>query len=386
MKILIVTETLYTGGAELFLLRLAINLRRENQEVHVLSLNRNFEDKEMAAGFQGVPITRLHLPFYSLAAFADKILRKLRIDYSFRYALQGKQLKKIIGNYDIIHSHYIQVDHLVAGIRMKNKPAHIITVHGDYSAQWQYYLEGKLRFWLRLDKKLEKITAHADQWVITAEEQRNFLITVAKVKADLIEKVYNGYEQPQNQAAVQSRPFTFGMISRGVPQKGWDLLISAFLQLPADTRLILVGGGEYLETLQHTYRSESRIVFTGHQAKVDRWLSDMDVFVLPTLFPFESLPNVIVEALGNGVPVIATHTGEIPEMITDSATGKQAGYTIPFDGARLDENELLEKMRYLYEHPEVCDEMKQTAKAAFSKFDMQVCVNKYNALYHKLVT
>ena len=54
---------------------------------------------------------------------------------------------------------------------------------------------------------------------------------------------------------IKENDFTFGMVARGIKEKGWKECILAFLKLVEkknnlETNLILVGGGNYLEELK----------------------------------------------------------------------------------------------------------------------------------------
>ncbi len=385
---MIVTETLYEGGAELFVLRLARGLLAAGDEVLVVSLNEQYENKEMVAQFTDVPIKRFSLPFFSLIAFTDKVLRYLGIDFSIKYSLQAKQLKRLAGEYDIVHTHYIQVDYLVTSFRRQFSFKHIVTVHGDYSSQYALSQKGQLQLWLNLDGKLKKLCSNVDHWVVVAEEQRSFLKEKMSIPDSCIEKIYNGFPSPaiSMPEIKTAESFTIGMVARGTEQKGWQILIDTFLKLPGDCRLLLVGGGDYLEGLKKKYGIEKRIIFAGFQADPISWMEQMDVFVLPTLYPFESLPTVIIEALFCELPVVATNVGEIERMITDETTGERAGYVIDFDGQHLNEKQLYEKLNYMYSNPAKREEFKIVAKAAFSKFDMKKCVGSYRNLYQQLLS
>jgi glycosyltransferase involved in cell wall biosynthesis len=112
----------------------------------------------------------------------------------------------------------------------------------------------------------------------------------------------------------------------------------------------------------------------------------MDVFVLPTYYSGESLPTAVMEALYCGLPVIATNVGDVERMITNESIGKKAGFVIDFDGMNLNKDQLYEKMKYLYDNPEVIQEMRKNAKNAFLKFDMEQCVSAYRNEYQKLLT
>lgn len=46
-----------------------------------------------------------------------------------------------------------------------------------------------------------------------------------------------------------------------------------------------------------------------------------DIFVFPTYYPNEALPNVLIEAMQFGLPIISTYEGGIPDLIEDGETG-----------------------------------------------------------------
>lgn len=59
------------------------------------------------------------------------------------------------------------------------------------------------------------------------------------------------------------------------------------------------------------------VVFHGLQSNVHLFLSDMDVFTLPSLY--EGIPMSIAEAMGTGLPIIATNIGGIPDMLDEDS-------------------------------------------------------------------
>jgi glycosyltransferase involved in cell wall biosynthesis len=69
---------------------------------------------------------------------------------------------------------------------------------------------------------------------------------------------------------------------------------------------------------------KGRVLFTGPEPphQIARWLAASDVFCLPS--HSEGCPNVIIEALSCGRPVVATDVGGIPELI-----GPRCGILVP---------------------------------------------------------
>ena len=86
-------------------------------------------------------------------------------------------------------------------------------------------------------------------------------------------------------------------------------------------RFTLCGDGQ-LEQARGIIRRnglEHRVSLPGWVADPDSYLSEADIFVLPSYF--EGLPMSILEAESWGLPVIATRVGGIPEIVRDGESG-----------------------------------------------------------------
>ncbi len=105
---------------------------------------------------------------------------------------------------------------------------------------------------------------------------------------------------------------------RLVPAKGFDLLLEA-LALCGDDRLhvTILGQGpqsRYLQDLATELRIANSVTFAGFQANPYAWFVRADLFVLCSRL--EPFPNVVLEALACGTPVIATPApGGIGEIL-----------------------------------------------------------------------
>lgn len=100
-------------------------------------------------------------------------------------------------------------------------------------------------------------------------------------------------------------------------QKNFPLLIRAFAALEdSHTRLIIVGDGrerEHLKSLVCELGINARVHFAGYQDNPYAWLARASVFSACSLW--EGLPNVVLEALICGVPVIASDCSSGPREI-----------------------------------------------------------------------
>src|SRR6185295_12404004 len=91
--------------------------------------------------------------------------------------------------------------------------------------------------------------------------------------------------------------------------KGFDLLLRSFAQVapeePSATLTIFGEGSERgrLESDVQSLGLMDRVRLPGQTAKPGAWLEEGDVFVLSSRF--EGFPNVLVEAMGAGLPSIA---------------------------------------------------------------------------------
>jgi glycosyltransferase involved in cell wall biosynthesis len=116
-----------------------------------------------------------------------------------------------------------------------------------------------------------------------------------------------------------------GVLARLSEQKGLTYLISALpavLAAHPETHLLLVGDGPLREDLVAQARSlgvEQRVHFVGYRANTVDFLRAMDLFVLPSLY--EGMPLSILEAMGAGLPVVATAVDGTPEAVADGETG-----------------------------------------------------------------
>ena len=109
-------------------------------------------------------------------------------------------------------------------------------------------------------------------------------------------------------------------------QKGFDVLVTSFAALAdkhPDWRLVIYGEGPdrpALERLRAESGLNDRISFPGLTKDSGGALSRADLFVLPSRF--EGYPNALLEALGSGLPVIATSCpGGTAEILADGAHG-----------------------------------------------------------------
>jgi len=108
------------------------------------------------------------------------------------------------------------------------------------------------------------------------------------------------------------------------PVKGVEYLLRAMpiiLREEPDVCLVIVGSyppnfvGKIPENIK------SKVILTGfvNHEEIPAYMKGSDVFILPSLS--EGFPNVLLEAMASGLPIVATDVGGIPEIISDGENG-----------------------------------------------------------------
>lgn len=152
-----------------------------------------------------------------------------------------------------------------------------------------------------------------------------------------IEVVYNGVDlksfQPDPDSRLQLReqmgvgPNTAVLIFMAVflEWKRPELPLQVCAELArrgVDVQLWMAGKGPLgaeLEAKAKALGIEKNVRWLGHQADPHRWLASADIFVHTATG--EAFGNVLIEALGCGLPVVATRSGATPELIQEGKSG-----------------------------------------------------------------
>jgi glycosyltransferase involved in cell wall biosynthesis len=106
-----------------------------------------------------------------------------------------------------------------------------------------------------------------------------------------------------------------------VPEKGPDVLVRALAQAPG-VHAAVIGGGPMLASLEAEAARlgvRNRIAFLGRQPAtvVAQWLTAANLLCLSSRR--EGCPNVVLEALASGRPVVGTAVGGVPELVTPTS-------------------------------------------------------------------
>jgi glycosyltransferase involved in cell wall biosynthesis len=169
--------------------------------------------------------------------------------------------------------------------------------------------------------------------IITVSEDLRRRVIEMGLAGDKVTTILNGCDSttfhPRDRAEARQRAgleadaeivLFVGWLS---PTKGLAELMDAFIGLRDSRpklRLALIGEGSYEEDIQQKAQAAGimdRLLLPGRMSseEVARWMAACDVFCLPSYS--EGCPNVVVEALASGRPVVATDVGGIPELVDE---------------------------------------------------------------------
>jgi len=181
---------------------------------------------------------------------------------------------------------------------------------------------------------------------VSAGMRNDILKAYPEINPDKVSVVHNGIDLEAFQAAddfdllrkhgidPDARSVVF--VGRITQQKGLPYLIQAAKQLPADVQLVLCAGAPDTPQMYERVKdlvTELKSIRNGviwidqHLPKSDliAVLSSATVFACPSIY--EPLGIVNLEAMACSVPVVATATGGIPEVVEDGVTG----YLVPIE-------------------------------------------------------
>jgi len=148
-------------------------------------------------------------------------------------------------------------------------------------------------------------------------------------------------------------------IGRLSPEKGIRTMLAAWEQLDG-IPLKVRGGGPLLKEVKDFARDHSGVEVIPNRLEAQEWTALMKnarFLVWPSAGIFETFGLVAVDAFACGMPVIASRSGAMAEIVTDKRTGLQ--FTVG------DPQDLAEKVAWAWSNPEEMEEMGRNARIEY---------------------
>jgi glycosyltransferase involved in cell wall biosynthesis len=195
--------------------------------------------------------------------------------------------------------------------------------------------------WTSPDWEIAEKLADAD-WAVTCTRAGYERLAGLAPDPETVSLVYHGLDlerfpppdrpRPPHDGSNPASTVVILSIGRAVEKKGYGDLLAALALLPASLnwRFRHVGGGANVARLKAEAARlglAGRIDWLGaqRQERVLAELGDADLFVLPSTIgkdgDRDGLPNVLMEAASQGLPLLATRLSGIPELVEDGRTG-----------------------------------------------------------------
>ena len=393
MKILFSITNLLVGGAQTFLAALA-NEMSKNNNVYIYCFYEPQMDREITGRFSPhVKLLTFPPALRKLAPRLRKIFSILKIKKKPVFVLQRFHLRMLVKwlRIDIIHSQLFHSDEFVTYIFNDRKIPIVITEHGCYN----YVIpEGFAQ-----KSSIVRIFKRVDGAAYISEKNKQYIIELTGNENIRFIKMDNGIAKVERNAGASSRlkesldikpgDFVFGMVARGIKEKGWEIAAAAFKELQEETggrvHLIFIGDSPYLRELRgETERKSIRhIHFLGSISEPLKWIDCFDVGLLPSYFAGESLPMSVIEYLACDMPVIATNAGSIKEMITyeEECAGVIFDYHEDFE---INVKNLKGAMALYLQDAAVLKKHRALARRCFSRFDIKNVAQKYMSFYESV--
>lgn len=370
MKIAIIRQKYNPyGGAEVFINRLITSLNQSDITMTVIS--NNWES---------------HLPNAKnvvwLQSKAEGSSRSARLN---SFQLNTEQLLNS-NKFDLIQSH----ERLMG--------ADIFRVGDGIHKSWLDKLTKESNFfkriWLKIDPyhqsilQIEKAMAADPKLTFVANSPMVMreLQEIYKVDIQRIELIENGIDlrkfSPISSSTkkikktalnLNENQATIGFIGSGFARKGAFQLMKA-LSLNQDLQGIFIGKDKHISALKNlstTLNLERRVIITGAQLDVRDYLEAVDVLCLPSMY--DSCPNVVLEAIAMGIPVVITKDVGIHKTIEENGAGLIC---------TRDPEVISKKIRLTLNNYE---SMKINAINLSKEFDIEIAKEKWITLYKRLL-
>lgn len=194
-----------------------------------------------------------------------------------------------------------------------------------------------------------------------------------------VSTIYNGIDTSRYACDIElsRRSRDFIHVGSFTNVKNHRFLIESFFDLIKqcpNSNLTLVGDGPLFESVKERVsflKLDNHVSFVGIRNDVNVLLREHKFFLLPSLY--EGNPISILEAMAAGLPVIASKTGGIVDIIDN----QKNGFLFPVN----DKDEFVNHMKYLLDNPGVSQTISLENMSASRRFDIAYTTKQHLNLF-----
>ena len=350
IKVLEVIDSLGSGGAESLLKNFVLEAKKNklfNIEIATLYSNAIFKEKIRGAD---IPVWDLNLRYkYDLRG----IIKLITI------------IKK--GKYDIVHVHLFPAD-IFSALASLFLPKDVVWIFSEHSVF-------NRRRSFKIFKILDSFTYSRYLKVICVSKQVESALFgwVPSIKGKT-KVIPNAVPVSGSLETRNCKIYDILFVGRLTQAKGIDVLLRAIKILKnkysKKLKIAIVGNGhlkENLNNLSIDLGINKEVTFLGVRKDIDELMLSSKTFVLPSRW--EGFGLVIIEAMSNMLPVIASDVGGIPEIIENGVNG----ILVPSENPK----NLAKAIKQLLENTEL---RKKIAQNAYKKVKEKYSIEAYSAI------
>lgn len=279
------------------------------------------------------------------------------------------RLKKMLPEYDIVHAHWLIPQGIVQSY-FKDKP-YIVTGHGGDVTSLNKGILRKLK--IRCLKNARHVTVVSEHLKERVQE------LLPEITPSVISMGVNtnnfGRQYHVSNYFGQGDKKVILFVGRLAEKKGVTYLIEAMKQI--DAILVIVGDGTLRDKLQKQTDAleKGKVKFLGGKThdELKTVYASADIFVAPSITTKdgdqEGFGLVMLEAMASGLPVVASRSGGIPQLIKDG-----------FNGLLCEEKcvwQLADNICSLLNDPKLYQKIVNNGKATIAEYDYCNIAKKY---------
>ena len=371
-KIMFVIPSLEGGGAERVAANLLDALGKTGSEITLCLFGRDHN--------QYLPgnIRVRYLPVKSTGNFFYVVAKFFILIFYMRKIIKEEKPNSILSFMDYPNIVAI-LSNLLSGRRARIN----ISVHTSPTLQLKRYSNNR---WNGIISILMRLLYNkADKIIAVSSFIKGDLIKNYGIKESGVMVIYNPVDIEKINT-LASEEISLQLIKEEVPiiisvgrlsrEKGHEFLLKAFaiMRKKVRMRLVILGEGEEERNLGKLSRNlgiNNDVVLLGYDKNPYKYMKRASIFVLSSLY--EGFPNVLIEAMACGTPVISTQYNPYPHEIIEH--GKN-GLLVPV----ADENALAEAMLRLLNDKVLRKTLAEKAKKRIVDFSIEKITEQYKAV------